>query len=200
MSSIPSTLRRINGKLFGGTNHNRSTCGGDFKDEGGCDYCANLGRTASHRQFAEQEAREMTVVVNQDGLSALLDSDIDYSIYEESPEDRRNFQKYEILKSLEDRYVDAEEYIARPGTIIFDTPRAIAPFSDDDPCWEGLKDDLDAMQDFYRGKIQEHEIHLDGISSTHYYHANRTGIIAVDRFDLYGDRDPSAWWPILECS
>lgn len=211
MSQVESTLRLVNGRLLGNRNW-RISCDEDWD---------NSRHITLRRQLAEQEACEIAASVTLNGIPALSVAlpenegpvDDHYFDYEEYHGYHRSRETPSLDDSLEtflqsvesgelfdgdDDYV-LSDLVAIPGTVTFDTSRP-APANPEDRRWEGLQDDLDAMQDFYRGKIQEHEIHLDGISSTHYYHANQTGIIAVDRFDLYGDRNPSAWWPILECA
>lgn len=209
MSNVESTLRTVNGRILGNRNWRHSLWDDDWISR----------RITLRHQMAEQEAREIATTVSLSGISALSatlpenegpvdDYDFDYDDYchPRQPSDSeveletflQNVEAGELFDDSGDDHL-LSDLVAIPGAVTFDTSRP-TPASPESRRWEGLQDDLDAMQDFYRGKIQEHEIHLDGISSTHYYHAARTGIIAVDRFDLYGDRNPSAWWPILECA
>lgn len=202
MSQVESTLRRVNGRVLGNRNF-RVSCDDDWDPQ---------RHITLRRQLMEQEAREIaatripaasvtTITENEDPM----DDGFDYEEYRRSQDvsdDPEEFfgavESGELFDDTGDDY--AEEFTdTLPGAVTFDSDRTPAP-ANEDRQWDGLQDILDAMQDFCHGEIQEHEIHLDGISSTHYYHANRTGIIAVDRFDLYGDRNPPAWWPILECA
>lgn len=207
MSQVESTLRRVNGRLVGNRNW-RLRCeeGWDFR------------HLTVRRQLMEQEVREIIPIVNQEGITAVLptppmEDDLDDPDGDSTPEDddeesrqRSNpdSEPEELCQQGGEEYDDSgeESMDAAPGTVTFDTVRPPAPpvISDEESRWHGLRDDMDAMQDFCNGEIQEHEIHLDGISSTHYYHAARAGIIAADRFDIYGDRNPPAWWPVIECA
>ncbi|GEM_PF-6569585 len=207
MSQVESTLRMVNGRLVGNRNWRLTYHEGwDFR------------HVTLRRRLMEQEARETAMTINLDGIAAVLpelplveNDDLcvdfcseDYDVDSESRQ-RSNpeaeletfFQQVESGEIFDETDYDCDFTNATPGDITFDTSRP-HPVEAHDSRWDGLEDHLEAMQSFRNGEIQEHELHCDGISDTHYYHAARTGIIAVDRFDLYGDRNPRAWWPILE--
>lgn len=210
MSQVESTLRCVGDRLLGNRNwRHRAYEDWDFRHE------------IVSRHLAEQEAREIVAIVNQDGITTRLPTsqeetgdddlnDLDADFFPEDydvdpnpePQQQNPHTELEELYQQEgdEQYDNNRENFtdAELGAVTFDTDRTPSPARPEDLRWHGLRDDMDAMQNFCHGEIQEHEIHLDGISMTHLYHAARTGIVAVDRFDLYGDRNPPAWWPILE--
>lgn len=204
MSQVESTLRRVNGRVLGNRNWRLTA------DEGW-----DFQRITIRRQLAEQEAREIATRLplspeetGDDDLSVDFypeDYDVDPDPDPEpEPQQQNPLETFlqevasgEIFDDSDDDYAETH-----PGTVTFDDNFRLSNLSEAletrDPRWNGLYDILDAMQDVHRGEIQQHEIHQDDISATHLYHATRHGIIATDRFDIYGDRNPPAWWPILE--
>lgn len=202
MSQVESTLRMVNGRLVGNRNWRYSSREGwDFR------------HITLRRQLMEQEVREIIPVVNQEGIVAVLltppmeddldDLDVDFTPEDYDEEQERPDPDAELeefcSQEHDEQYENSGEdpTDAALGAVTFDIDRTPTT---EDRCWDGLENHLEAMRSYHNGEIQEHEIHLDGISSTHLYHAARSGIIAADRFDLYGDRNPPAWWPVIECA
>lgn len=114
MSRVTSTLRRINGKLFGGRNQNEKMDGRD------CDRCFSLSRDEFRRKTADHDETKIVVaIINNQEVSSknirehLTDDNPD--LQRESKADRRNFEIYVIMKSLEDQYIELENYLASLG-------------------------------------------------------------------------------------
>lgn len=134
MGQVESTLRVVNGRLVGNRNW-RLSCheGWDFR------------HITMRRQLVEQEAREVTAIVNQDGITTelslspeetndddLSDLDVDFwpEDYDVDPNPEPQQQNPDAEPEDDDQHDDSGEDFAdaSPGDVIFDTDRT-APIS-----------------------------------------------------------------------